>query len=64
MLIYVALLQFNSIYVCLPLGDTLLAIRAPSGTQLEVPVPESVSTACVSIKIHWISDKYLINSFT
>ncbi|XP_051548156.1 transcription factor E2F4-like isoform X2 [Myxocyprinus asiaticus] len=24
-------------------GDTLLAIRAPSGTQLEVPVPESVN---------------------
>ncbi|XP_051546011.1 transcription factor E2F4 isoform X2 [Myxocyprinus asiaticus] len=24
-------------------GDTLLAIRAPSGTQLEVPVPESVT---------------------
>lgn len=23
-------------------GDTLLAIRAPIGTQLEVPIPESV----------------------
>lgn len=27
----------------LSLGDTLLAIRAPIGTQLEVPVPEAVS---------------------
>jgi len=25
-------------------GDTLLAIQAPSGTQLEVPIPEVVST--------------------
>ena len=25
-------------------GDTLLAIQAPSGTQLEVPIPETVST--------------------
>ena len=24
-------------------GDTLLAVQAPSGTQLEVPVPENVS---------------------
>ena len=24
-------------------GDTLLAIQAPSGTQLEVPIPEGVS---------------------
>ncbi|MPC86116.1 Transcription factor E2F5 [Portunus trituberculatus] len=24
-------------------GDTLLAIQAPSGTQLEVPVPQMVS---------------------
>ena len=24
-------------------GDTLLAIQAPSGTQLEVPIPEAVS---------------------
>jgi transcription factor E2F4/5 len=24
-------------------GDTLLAIQAPSGTQLEVPIPELVS---------------------
>ena len=24
-------------------GDTLLAIRAPIGTQLEVPIPEAVS---------------------
>lgn len=27
-------------------GDTLLAIRAPSGTRLEVPIPE-VSDQCV-----------------
>lgn len=27
-------------------GDTLLAIRAPIGTQLEVPIPESVSQMC------------------
>lgn len=27
-------------------GDTLLAIRAPIGTQLEVPIPESVSDVC------------------
>lgn len=27
-------------------GDTLLAIRAPSGTRLEVPIPE-VSDKCV-----------------
>lgn len=26
-------------------GDTLLAIQAPSGTQLEVPIPEVVSSA-------------------
>ena len=25
-------------------GDTLLAIQAPTGTQLEVPVPEGVNT--------------------
>lgn len=25
-------------------GDTLLAIQAPSGTQLEVPIPEIVSS--------------------
>lgn len=30
----------------LPSGDTLLAIRAPIGTQLEVPVPEAVSGTC------------------
>ena len=26
-------------------GDTLLAIQAPSGTQLEVPIPEVVSAS-------------------
>ncbi|CDQ91144.1 unnamed protein product [Oncorhynchus mykiss] len=31
-------------------GDTLLAIRAPTGTQLEVPIPESVSV-CIIIPI-------------
>ena len=25
------------------IGDTLLAVQAPSGTQLEVPIPEEVS---------------------
>lgn len=25
-------------------GDTLLVVQAPSGTQLEVPIPETVST--------------------
>ena len=29
-------------------GETLLAIRAPTGTQLEVPVPEPVSV-CVCV---------------
>ena len=38
----------NSLYYSSPAssfssGDTLLAIRAPIGTQLEVPIPESVS---------------------
>lgn len=35
-------------YLTLPFssGDTLLAIRAPIGTQLEVPIPESVSYVC------------------
>lgn len=28
---------------CSSVGDTLLAIRAPIGTQLEVPIPENVS---------------------
>lgn len=46
------LIKVNSTYVCLPLGDTLLAIRAPSGTQLEVPVPESVSSTLISVKYH------------
>lgn len=26
-------------------GDTLLVVQAPSGTQLEVPIPENVSTS-------------------
>ena len=30
-------------------GDTLLAIRAPIGTQLEVPIPESVSSVCAFV---------------
>lgn len=29
------------------IGDTLLAIRAPIGTQLEVPIPESVSSVYI-----------------
>lgn len=28
-------------------GDTLLAIQAPSGTQLEVPIPEMVCSTAV-----------------
>ena len=28
-------------------GDTLLAVQAPSGTQLEVPIPEVVSDRIV-----------------
>lgn len=32
-------------------GDTLLAIQAPSGTQMEVPIPEIVS-------FHFSIDKY------
>ncbi|XP_023674877.1 transcription factor E2F4-like isoform X3 [Paramormyrops kingsleyae] len=33
-------------------GDTLLAIRAPSGTQLEVPIPETVSNRQKKYQIH------------
>ncbi|XP_030637447.1 transcription factor E2F4 [Chanos chanos] len=33
-------------------GDTLLAIRAPSGTQLEVPIPESVINGQKKYQIH------------
>lgn len=33
-------------------GDTLLAIRAPSGTRLEVPIPE-VSDKCVGREHVW-----------
>ncbi|XP_067235347.1 transcription factor E2F4 [Chanodichthys erythropterus] len=33
-------------------GDTLLAIRAPSGTQLEVPVPESHNNGQKKYQIH------------
>ncbi|XP_041123385.1 transcription factor E2F4-like isoform X3 [Polyodon spathula] len=33
-------------------GDTLLAIRAPSGTQLEVPVPEGVLNGQKKYQIH------------
>ncbi|XP_017579858.1 transcription factor E2F4 [Pygocentrus nattereri] len=33
-------------------GDTLLAIRAPSGTQLEVPIPESVGNGPKKYQIH------------
>lgn len=33
-------------------GDTLLAIRAPSGTQLEVPVPDSVQNGQKKYQIH------------
>ncbi|KAI1889961.1 hypothetical protein AGOR_G00168300 [Albula goreensis] len=33
-------------------GDTLLAIRAPSGTQLEVPIPESVLNSQKKYQIH------------
>ncbi|XP_036424114.1 transcription factor E2F4 [Colossoma macropomum] len=33
-------------------GDTLLAIRAPSGTQLEVPIPESIGNGPKKYQIH------------
>lgn len=36
-------------------GDTLLAIRAPIGTQLEVPIPEAVSHA-----ITYLSQTHLV----
>uniref|UniRef100_A0A8C9S460 E2F transcription factor 4 n=1 Tax=Scleropages formosus TaxID=113540 RepID=A0A8C9S460_SCLFO len=36
---------------CLP-GETLLAVRAPSGTQLEVPVPETVFNGCRKYQMH------------
>ncbi|KAK1804548.1 hypothetical protein P4O66_020558, partial [Electrophorus voltai] len=48
----------NSPYPCLPAPlfqcpcDTLLAIRAPSGTQLEVPIPESVVNGQKKYQIH------------
>ena len=29
-------------------GDTLLAVQAPSGTQLEVPIPEAVSISYIN----------------
>ncbi|KPP71363.1 hypothetical protein Z043_109737, partial [Scleropages formosus] len=33
-------------------GETLLAVRAPSGTQLEVPVPETVFNGCRKYQMH------------
>nr|XP_046205233.1 transcription factor E2F4-like [Oncorhynchus gorbuscha] len=33
-------------------GDTLLAVRAPSGTQLEVPIPEAVQNGQRTYQIH------------
>uniref|UniRef100_A0A4W5M5L9 E2F transcription factor 4 n=1 Tax=Hucho hucho TaxID=62062 RepID=A0A4W5M5L9_9TELE len=33
-------------------GDTLLAVRAPSGTQLEVPIPEAVQNGQRKYQIH------------
>ena len=36
-------------------GETLLAVQAPSGTQLEVPVPENVSINTYVIKIKAIN---------
>ncbi|XP_071014068.1 transcription factor E2F4-like [Oncorhynchus clarkii lewisi] len=47
-------------------GDTLLAVRAPSGTQLEVPIPEAVQNGQRKYQIHLISaagaiDVLLIN---
>lgn len=32
-------------------GETLLAIRAPIGTQLEVPIPETVSHVCMLLHV-------------
>ncbi|KAL4613650.1 transcription factor E2F5-like isoform X3 [Arapaima gigas] len=40
-----------------PPGDTLLAVRAPSGTQLEVPVPETVSNGGRTYQMHLKSTK-------
>ncbi|XP_031667998.1 transcription factor E2F4 isoform X1 [Oncorhynchus kisutch] len=47
-------------------GDTLLAVRAPSGTQLEVPIPEAVQNGQRKYQIHLMSaagpiDVLLIN---
>ncbi|KAM6981259.1 transcription factor E2F4-like [Aplochiton taeniatus] len=33
-------------------GDTLLAVRAPSGTQLDVPIPEAVQSGQSKYQIH------------
>ena len=43
MLVRLAYVTHEDICKCFK-GDTLLAIQAPSGTQLEVPIPEIVSS--------------------
>ena len=35
--------------------DTMLAIQAPSGTQLEVPIPDGVSIFILSFSVTWFS---------
>ncbi|XP_064414539.1 transcription factor E2F4 isoform X2 [Latimeria chalumnae] len=50
-------------------GDTLLAIRAPSGTQLEVPIPDGVQNGQKKYQIHLKSttgpiDVLLVNKDT
>ncbi|XP_078257836.1 transcription factor E2F4 [Rhinoraja longicauda] len=42
-------------------GDTLLAIQAPSGTQLEVPIPEGVPNGVKKYQIHLKSTTGPIN---
>lgn len=35
----------KNIHSHIPVGHTLLAVRAPTGTQLDVPIPKAVSSA-------------------
>merc|ERR1711997_746847 len=46
----------EDIYSCFN-GDTLLAIQAPSGTQLEVPIPETLAGQKKRYQIHLKSDE-------
>ena len=38
-------------------GDTMLTVQAPSGTQLEVPIPDSV---CIDFDFSVFANCYLI----